>query len=155
VGSVAAAVYLPYHMGRGGDVWVHSAWAWPRAVLGAKLAAETVVGRGLSHSRVVRGSLAWGERQGSAWARVAAAPRGLAGWPASVRLGAELRRGRCRRVGGGRLGQGSVAAARSGQRGVRRGEGRREVRGERRGNGEIEAAAAGREARERTAARVR
>jgi hypothetical protein len=32
---------------------------------------------------------------------------------------------------------------------------RREVRGERRGKGEIEAATAGREARERTAARVR
>jgi hypothetical protein len=34
-------------------------------------------------------------------------------------------------------------------------EGRREVRGERRGKGEIEVAAAGREARERAAARVR
>jgi hypothetical protein len=30
-------------------------------------------------------------------AHVAAAPWGLAGWPTSVRLGAELRRGRCRR----------------------------------------------------------
>jgi hypothetical protein len=34
-------------------------------------------------------------------------------------------------------------------------EGRKEVRGERRGKGEREAAAAGREARERAAARVR
>jgi hypothetical protein len=31
------------------------------------------------------------------WARVAAAPRGLAGWPASIPLGAELRRDWCRR----------------------------------------------------------
>jgi hypothetical protein len=123
VGSVAAAVYLPYHMGRGGDVWVHGAWARPRAVMGAELVVESVVGRGRSDSRVARGSLAWGGRRGSAWARVATAPRGLAGWPASVRLGAELRRNRCRRIGGGRLSQGSAAAARSRQRGARRGKG--------------------------------
>jgi hypothetical protein len=50
----------------------------------------------------------------------------MGGWPVSVHLGAELKRGRCRRVGGGWLGQGSAAAAWSGQRGARRGkEGKR------------------------------
>jgi hypothetical protein len=73
VGSVAAAVYLPYHMGRSGDVWVHVAWAWPRAVMGAELVAETVVGRGRLDSRVARGSLAGagvGARPGRTWLRL-------------------------------------------------------------------------------------
>jgi hypothetical protein len=91
--------------------------------MGAELAAETVVGHGRSDTRVTQGSLARGGRWGSAWARVDAAPRSLAGWPVSVSLGAEMRRGRCRRVGGGRLGQGLAAAARSGQRGARQGKG--------------------------------
>jgi hypothetical protein len=60
----------------------------------------------------------------------------------------QARRGRAARSGLGRCC--SVEIERSEAR-----EGRREVRGERRGKGEIEAAAAaGREARERVAARV-
>jgi hypothetical protein len=60
----------------------------------------------------------------------------------------QARRGRAARPGLSRCC--SVGTERSVTR-----EGRREVRGERRGKGEIEVAAAGREARERAAARVR
>jgi hypothetical protein len=60
----------------------------------------------------------------------------------------QARRGRAARAGLGRCCL--VRTERSEAR-----EGRKEVRGERRGKGEIEAAAAGREARERAAARVR
>jgi hypothetical protein len=60
----------------------------------------------------------------------------------------QARRGRAARPGLGRCC--SIGTERSEAR-----KGRREVRGERRGKGEIEAAATGREARERAAARFR